>query len=393
MVVLRAFGRHFEHRSRRSASNRLTVGVRRSGLLPVPGAFLVLALRDVLRRLVGRRCAARFATAGVVFGALAFASVGTLAVVDVPFAWASDGVLMPYGASGYSFKIVQHGDLAGFESPSFDAAAAGFQTNGIAPFSNGARCGYPSATDWPADTDLLVRREVTVPADVFHLTVSVAIDNDEVVYWNGTQIGSDSHDGCASNDSFTYAVPPGLVNSGANLLAIRAIDRGAGTYFDATVRATPALSATELTGGGSPSEFCVRCFLGKLISFRAAGRRAERRVLAHVRGSGVFRGVVTCSTSRGHIARWRRARMGRSALAGLSRTACRLGSPTRAMLSSTRKPGRKSPSHRCLTAATPRRRASWRRSSKPATAHGHLFAETGIPSRSIAAGGSRPRRI
>ena len=187
---------------------------------------------------------------------------------------------MPYGAGGYSYKVVQHGDLTGFQSPTFDAAAAGFQSDRSAPFSNPSGCGNQSATDWPSNTDLLLRREVSIPPGAEDITVSVAIDNDEVVYWNGTQIGSDTHDGCASLDSFTYAVPAALAHSGPNLLAVRGIDRGDATYLDVTVRASvppcagsgcpvggPLTLGEILAGAHNPSEFCLTCFMGKLVAF------------------------------------------------------------------------------------------------------------------------------
>jgi hypothetical protein len=153
--------------------------------------------------------------------------------------------IVPYGAGGYSFKVVQHGDLAGFQSPTFDAAAAGFQSDGNAPFGSGCR---DSRTDWPANTDLLVRKEVTVPPGAEGITVSLAIDNDDVVYWNGTQIGSGTHEGCASGDS--YAVPAALAHSGPNLLAVRGIDRGVATYLDVTVQASVPVSDPPLSSLG-----------------------------------------------------------------------------------------------------------------------------------------------
>jgi hypothetical protein len=83
----------------------------------------------------------------------------------------ADVTIVPYGAGGYSYKIVQPGELAGFQSPAFDAAAAGFQDNASAPFANGAGCGIQGATDWPANTDLLVRKQLTVPAGAEGVTV------------------------------------------------------------------------------------------------------------------------------------------------------------------------------------------------------------------------------
>jgi hypothetical protein len=163
-----------------------------------------------------------------------------------PPAVASSGTLMPYGAGGYSYLVVQNGGLPGFEAPGFDESATGFTSGGQAPFSNSARCGYPQATYWPENTDLLTRKSVFVPADDSNLSVSIAIDNDADVYWNGTLIGSVTHDGCATEDSFTFQVPASSLQLGQdNLLAVRAIDRGAGTYFDATVRASSALGAPQ----------------------------------------------------------------------------------------------------------------------------------------------------
>ena len=149
---------------------------------------------------------------------------------------------MPYGDSGYSYKVVSSGELPGFPTK-YDSS--GF-ASGTAPFSNGpGGCGNPQATDWPSSTDLLAVHAVDVPAGATGVSVSVGIDNDIVVYWDGTKIGSNSHDGCASNDSFTYQVPQSLSQPGHHEVAFRAIDRGALTYFDATVRATGG-------GGGGP---------------------------------------------------------------------------------------------------------------------------------------------
>ena len=154
-----------------------------------------------------------------------------------PAAARADVTIVPYRAGGYSYKVVQHGELGGFQSPAFDAAAAGFQDNASAPFSDGAGSGIQGATDWPANTDLLVRKQVTVPAGAEGVTVSIAIDNDDVVYWNGTQIGSGTHENCASDDSFTYPVAPDLIHAGPNLLAVRGTDRGDVTDLDVAVRA------------------------------------------------------------------------------------------------------------------------------------------------------------
>jgi hypothetical protein len=145
---------------------------------------------------------------------------------------------MPYGDSGYSYEVVPHGGLPGFPT-SYDSS--GF-TSGTAPFSSGGGCGYAQATNWPPDTDLLAVHSVDVPAGASGVSVSVAIDNDIEVYWDGTPLGPlTQHDGCASNDNpVTYPVSQSLAQPGTHQVAVRAIDRGALTYFDATVRAAEA---------------------------------------------------------------------------------------------------------------------------------------------------------
>jgi hypothetical protein len=191
-----------------------------------------------------------------------------LALIVTPTSSAAVTTLMPYGGGGYSYKVVPTGALPGFPS-NYDSS--GF-ASGTAPFSSGpSGCGYPQATNWPSNTDLLAVHTVDVPAGATDVSVSVGIDNDMVVYWDGTQIGSNSHDGCASNDSFTYQVSQSLSQPGQHDVAFRAIDRGDQTYFDATVRAgseapmdAAGPSPTEVRAGGSPSEFCLVCYISTL---------------------------------------------------------------------------------------------------------------------------------
>jgi hypothetical protein len=148
----------------------------------------------------------------------------------------SGATLMPYGDGDYSYEVVPTGGLSGFPT-SYDST--GFAT-GTAPFSSGPSggCGYPQATNWPPNTDLLTVHSVDIPAGATGISVSVGIDNDIGVDRDGTQIGSAPHDGCASNDYVTFDVPQNLSQPGEQQVAFRAIDCGGQTYFDATVRAT-----------------------------------------------------------------------------------------------------------------------------------------------------------
>ncbi len=145
--------------------------------------------------------------------------------------------VLPYLSAGYRYEVVPHGAGGGFEAPgfndsSFATGSPGFGTGGWCPLDSTV------ATYWTPNTDLLTRRAVNVPAGATGASVRIAIDNDVQVYWNGTFIGSASHEGCAARDSEVFSVPASVLNVGSNLLAVRAIDRGGEDYFDASVVAT-----------------------------------------------------------------------------------------------------------------------------------------------------------
>jgi hypothetical protein len=120
-------------------------------------------------------------------------------------------------------------------NPGFDDSA--FNTGGAA-FGSGGGCPLQPQTNiaWPANTEVLLRRNVTVPVGTASLTIATVIDNDVEVFWNGQQIGSNTRDGCPSRDDFLYT----LANpaSGDNLLAVRGIDRGIESFLDVEVTAT-----------------------------------------------------------------------------------------------------------------------------------------------------------
>src|SRR5437868_4312775 len=77
--------------------------------------------------------------------------------------------VLSYQDSGYRFLIIGPNETPppGFEQPfpDFDASAAGF-TEGTAAFGSGGECPLQSTvqTDWPINTQLLVRRNVFIPA-------------------------------------------------------------------------------------------------------------------------------------------------------------------------------------------------------------------------------------
>ena len=139
---------------------------------------------------------------------------------------------VPYGSCGWLFMQVPPGGGAGFENGS----GAGFG-RGCAPFgSEGltATCPAlpPPQTNWDVNTDMLLLRTVTIPAGATSVNVGVAIDNDVTVFWDGVLIGSNTHGGCATFDSFVYAAP---TTSGPHTLAVRGHDFGVVTFLDVSV--------------------------------------------------------------------------------------------------------------------------------------------------------------
>lgn len=146
-------------------------------------------------------------------------------------------LVLDYGASGYRYKVVSQGALPGFEAPGYDDVAAGFGT-GTAAFAADA-CSGPYATSWTGNTDILLRKAVNLPAGGQDVQVSVAIDNDIQLFWNGTDIsgGLIRSEGCATYDEYTFVVPGSLLLSGDNLLAARGRERGSSQRIDLKVTA------------------------------------------------------------------------------------------------------------------------------------------------------------
>jgi len=211
--------------ARSSPDDTVKTAVPTSTVAPAPHG----TSRDTLNREIVRRQQARAAAA------------------DGP----TGSTLLPYGATGYRYAIVAHGaQTPGYESPGYDDSGwsvgdAAFGTAGTCPL------GPTIKTSWPPNTDIWVRKHLNIPLVAGWVTVSVAVDNDVAVWWNGTQVGSAVHDGCASLDSFTFAVPPGALRSGDNLLAVRGADRGLETYLDVTVRTGTGVPPGQTYGDGS----------------------------------------------------------------------------------------------------------------------------------------------
>ena len=171
----------------------------------------------------------------VVFALSTVGSLGTAA--NAPLS--APTIVVPYGASEYKYQVVPVDDGIGFERPDFDDSAFAVGDAGF-----GSREGYCELnnpgdvrTEWPGETDLLVRKALELPAGTTDVVVYVAVDNDVQVFINGYDVsdGLQFHEGCPNLDSFSFAVPDSLLQVGTNLLAVRARDRGVLAYLDLEV--------------------------------------------------------------------------------------------------------------------------------------------------------------
>ncbi|HSU92462.1 MAG TPA: hypothetical protein VLI43_02050 [Gemmatimonadaceae bacterium] len=183
-----------------------------------------------------------------------------------PFGGVDTGAeLIPYGAS-YQYLIGAHDVSLGFEAPDYSttdwstgSGAFGSLGSTACPIFSDTQ--FPLRTNWPIDTDLLLRTTFSLPAGwSTPLTISAAIDNDVIVYVNGHPLTIDgsgnplytfpangsysfdpasgfvSHENCAQRGELTFTVPASYLVSGSNVLAIRGRDRGSVDYLDVEVK-------------------------------------------------------------------------------------------------------------------------------------------------------------
>ena len=94
-------------------------------------------------------------------------------------ATAAPSEVVPYGAGAYRYQQVPTGGgAATFSNVSFDDTAFSV---GDAPFGHAVPefgCALAPATPWSPNTDLLVRRAVSLPAGTTDVVIHIAIDND-----------------------------------------------------------------------------------------------------------------------------------------------------------------------------------------------------------------------
>jgi hypothetical protein len=232
-------------------------------------------------------------------------------------AWADDRPVNPgltqntvelllYESSGYRYQIIPLAAAPprGFEQPAFDDSS--FNT-GVAPFGGGGGglgtrdCPLRARvrTEWPTNSQLLIRRTFMVTPGATDVRLMVSVDNDIVaVFVNGTRVNSQPivHDNCPIRDEFRFDAPGSIIKQGQNTVALQVADRApipgqnAETFFDMRILAeitTPQIltslrSAAENADAMIPREPVVdvvttcsdssRAQLGDLanINFRVA---------------------------------------------------------------------------------------------------------------------------
>nr|WP_321498765.1 PEF-CTERM sorting domain-containing protein [uncultured Methanolobus sp.] len=174
--------------------------------------------------------------------ALSLASIFLLtATLSMSAMAAADTVVIPYGDSGYKYKIIDTVVKNNFADPAYDDSEF---DSGIAGFgSNYSGCVLTNEqyvkTEWPVYTDIAVRKEFYLPAGTSDMKISVAIDNDVQVFVNGVDVsgGMKTHEGCPSWGSFVFEVDDSILQEGTNLIAIRGRDRGTASFLDIKVTA------------------------------------------------------------------------------------------------------------------------------------------------------------
>jgi hypothetical protein len=149
--------------------------------------------------------------------------------------------IAPFGASGYSYRIVGSttDSPTGWQLAGFNAGANGF-VPGIAPFASTDRpCFYTPATAWAVRTDILVRRTFELSA-AGAVEIRLAMDKDVVeIYLNGTPMsgGPLSFNGCAAPNTAGNSIFTGTGIAGTNLVAIRVKARATSAFFDSRISA------------------------------------------------------------------------------------------------------------------------------------------------------------
>lgn len=173
----------------------------------------------------------------------------------------------------WKYQVVAHGAGAGFEAVGFDDSAwsTGQAAFGTATFNGAVVCPWITTTtvktSWPINTDILLRKEFSLPAGANNLQVKGDIDNNATVYINGAQIGHVNGGNCVQN-LINFTAPDSVLQTGSNIIAIRGHDEGVVNFLDVqvTYEVAPTTAPCE-PGTFSESGFqpCEEAPAGKFV--------------------------------------------------------------------------------------------------------------------------------
>ncbi|HYI15024.1 MAG TPA: PxKF domain-containing protein, partial [Thermomicrobiales bacterium] len=167
----------------------------------------------------------------------------------------------------WKYTQVAHGAEPGFEAVNYDDSTWATGQAGFGSSSGPCSWNNPNAvkTAWTINTDILLRKHITLPPGAHNLRVSGTIDNDAVVYINGTVIGSASSVLCAVG-AINFVASDSLLNVGDNVIAIRGTDLGGVSYVDVTVMYDVAPTCQPGTFSASGSEPCEMAPAGSFVA-------------------------------------------------------------------------------------------------------------------------------
>jgi hypothetical protein len=191
----------------------------------------------------------------------------------------------------WQYSQVAHGAEPGFEAVNYDDSA---WATGQAGFGTTVRiCPWNTTefvkTAWALDTDILLRKHIALPAGAHNLRVSGTIDNDAVVYVNGTAIGTASSGSCFAG-AINFVASDSLLNVGDNVIALRGTDRGGASYVDVQVIYDVAPTCQPGTFSASGSEPCTPAPAGSFV----AGSGASAATLCPAGFFSATSGAIAC---------------------------------------------------------------------------------------------------
>ena len=113
----------------------------------------------------------------------------------------------------------------------FDWGTASW-TTGNAAFGNQSISGHVLGTSWAANSDIALKKDVTLNGTLTGLTLNVASDNGFMIFVNGVQVAKQNAEGFTSYWEYTLYPDLSPFAQGINTVSVLAEDHGGATYFD-----------------------------------------------------------------------------------------------------------------------------------------------------------------